>query len=50
MRYLGKELGLYPKNKEDEAYADALMGFLTDFVAEGRLVFHGKCFTASYYT
>jgi len=49
LRYLGKQFGLYPENPEDEAHADALMGFLTDFVAEGRLVFHPKCFTASYY-
>ncbi len=50
MKYLGKELGLYPATKQDEAHGDALMAFLTDFVAEGRLVFHGRCFTESYYT
>ena len=50
MKYLGKELGLYPTTWQDEAHADALIAFLTDFVAEGRLVFHGRCFTESYYT
>ena len=49
MRYLGKEFGFYPTNDEDEAHADALMALVTDFIAEGRLVFHAKCFTASYY-
>ena len=50
MRYLGKKLGLYPKTEEQEAQADALMSFVTDVVAEGRLVFHARCFTESYYT
>ena len=49
MRYLGKLFDLYPA-PEFEWQSDALMGFLTDFVAEGRLVFHAKCFTASYFT
>ena len=50
MRYLGKEFGLFPKTKEHEAHADSIMGFVTDFIAEGRLVFHARCFTESYYT
>ena len=50
MRYLGKKFQYYPKNEEDEAHADALMSFVTDFIAEGRLVFHARCFTESYYT
>lgn len=50
MRYLGKLYGLYPDGPEAEAHADCLMSFVTDFIAEGRLVFHPKCFTASYYT
>ena len=50
MKYLGKELGLYPATKQDEAHGDALMAFLTDFIAEGRLVFHSRCFTESYHT
>jgi len=49
MRYLGKQFGLYPKSGEDEAHADAVMELATDFIAEGRLVFHPKCFIASYY-
>ena len=50
MRYLGKKFNFYPKNEEDEAHADALMSFVTDYIAEGRLVFHARCFTESYYT
>lgn len=50
MRYLGKKLGLYPKTEEHEAHADALMSFVTDVVAEGRLVFHARCFTESFFT
>eukprot|EP01102_Stenamoeba_stenopodia_P007443 TRINITY_DN2082_c0_g3_i1.p1 TRINITY_DN2082_c0_g3~~TRINITY_DN2082_c0_g3_i1.p1 ORF type:complete len:265 (+),score=57.66 TRINITY_DN2082_c0_g3_i1:26-796(+) len=49
LRYLGKQLGLYPKNSEDEAHADSVMELVSDFITEGRLVFHPKCFTASYY-
>jgi glutathione S-transferase len=49
VRFLGKEFGLYPSTKEGEAHADALNSFVTDFVAEGRLVFHPKCFTMSYF-
>lgn len=49
LKYLGKEFGFYPTCAEDEAHADSLMAFVTDFVAEGRLVFHSKCFTQSYY-
>ena len=49
MKYLGKEFGLYPRTREDEAHADQMIAFVTDFVAEGRLVFHSKCFTMSYY-
>ena len=35
MKYLGKELGLYPTNKTDEAHADSFQGFITDLIAEG---------------
>ena len=50
MKYLGKEFGLYPtKGAEDEAHADALMALVTDFIGEGRLVFHAKEFTMSYF-
>ncbi len=50
MKYLGKLFGYFPKGDIDQAHADALMSFVTDFVAEGRLVFHARCFTESYYT
>lgn len=49
VRFLGKQYGLYPSKWEDEAHCDSLMSFLTDFVAEGRLVFHAMGFTTSYY-
>jgi glutathione S-transferase len=49
LRYLGKKFGMFPETEEMEAHADALMSFLTDFIAEGRLVFHPVCFTMSYY-
>ena len=50
VKYLGKEFGFYPSNKADEAHAEALIGFVTDVIAEGRLVFHAHRFTDSYYT
>lgn len=50
MRYLGKHFGLFPTTWQDEAHADALQEFVVDFFAEGRLVFHGRCFTESYLT
>lgn len=50
MKYLGKSFNLYPTNEESKAHAESLMAFVTDFVAEGRLVFHAKCFTESYFT
>mmetsp|Transcript_6318 Transcript_6318/g.10575 ORF Transcript_6318/g.10575 Transcript_6318/m.10575 type:complete len:270 (+) Transcript_6318:55-864(+) len=50
MKFLGQELGLYPTTKEDIAHADSLGAFVTDFIAEGRLVFHARCFTESYYS
>lgn len=49
MKFLGKEFGFYPTDVQGEAHADSLMAFVTDFVAEGRLVFHPKCFTMSYF-
>ena len=48
MKLLGKEFGYYPDDARDEAHADSMMAFVTDFVAEGRLVFHSKKFTAGY--
>jgi len=49
MRFLGTRLDLGPKTEVDQVHADSVMSFLTDFIAEGRLVFHPKCFTQSYY-
>ncbi|KAK3610950.1 hypothetical protein CHS0354_038999 [Potamilus streckersoni] len=49
-RYLGKEFGLYPENAEDEAHADQVNLTIHDYIAEGRLAFHGMNHTASYYT
>jgi glutathione S-transferase len=49
VKYLGQEFGLYPTNKADEAHAESLEAFVTDFICEGRLVFHAKQFTKSYY-
>ena len=49
MKYLGKEFGLYPTTREDEAHADSLLNTLTDCICEGRLVFHSKAFCQSYY-
>ena len=49
MKFLGGKFGLTPKSEVDQVHADSVMAFLTDFIAEGRLVFHPKCFTQSYY-
>ena len=49
MKYLGKKFGFYPSSEEDEFHGDALMAFLTDFIAEGRLVFHPKNFNLTYF-
>jgi glutathione S-transferase len=49
LRFLGTRLGLAPRTEVDQVHADSVMSFLTDFIAEGRLVFHPKCFTQSYY-
>lgn len=49
MKYLGKEFGFYPMTPQDEAHADSLLNTVTDCICEGRLVFHSKCFTMSYY-
>ena len=47
---MGRKFNLYPKNEEDEAHADQIMEHITDFIAEGRLVFHPVNFQASYHT
>ena len=49
MRYVGREVGLFPETPEDAAHADAVIEVITDFMTEGRLVFHPKCFTTTYY-
>jgi len=49
VKYLVKEFGFYSSNKADEAHAEALFGFVTDVIAEVRLVFHAHRFTESYY-
>ena len=48
VKFLGKQFGYCPDNAIDEAHADSLNAPVTDFVAEGRLVFHSKGFTQSY--
>ncbi|CAM9876603.1 unnamed protein product [Lampetra planeri] len=49
-RYLGRRLGLWPQSEEDEWHADQVNATIHDFIAEGRLAFHGKDFHASYFT
>jgi len=49
-KFLGKEFGLYPENAIDEVKAEQINITIHDFIAEGRLAFHGKDFLASYYT
>ncbi len=50
MTFLGKKFGLYPATDEDEAHANSVLATITDLITEGRLVFHSKHFTDSYYT
>jgi glutathione S-transferase len=47
--YLGKKFDMYPTNEEDEARANSINATVTDLITEGRLVFHSKHFTESYY-
>lgn len=41
-RYLGEEFGLYPESLEDKIHAEQISQCCHDFIAEGRLSFHGK--------
>lgn len=47
-RYLGKKHGLYPTKETDEWHADQLNATVHDYIAEGRLAFHGKKWAGSY--
>ncbi|XP_045168606.2 uncharacterized protein LOC123531584 isoform X2 [Mercenaria mercenaria] len=40
-RYLGEELGLYPATLEDKLHAEQINQCCHDYIAEGRLAFHG---------
>ncbi|XP_064633372.1 glutathione S-transferase P 2-like [Lineus longissimus] len=48
-RYLGKEYGYWPEKEEDHWHAEQVNATIHDFIAEGRLVFHGVGFVKSYY-
>lgn len=47
--YLGKEFGLYPEQKEDRLHAEQISLCCHDYIAEGRLAFHGVYPVASYF-
>ncbi|XP_021348408.1 glutathione S-transferase P-like [Mizuhopecten yessoensis] len=48
-KYLGKKFGLYPDNEVDEWHADQINTTIHDYIAEGRLCFHGINPTMTYY-
>ncbi|PVD30114.1 hypothetical protein C0Q70_09376 [Pomacea canaliculata] len=48
-KYLGKKYGLYPTNEVDEWHAEQVNATIHDYIGEGRLAFHGKNWTASYF-
>ncbi|XP_013395749.1 glutathione S-transferase [Lingula anatina] len=49
--YLGKKFGLYPDGGEEEEYHARQFNLtIHDFIADGRLAFHGRNHTESYYT
>ncbi|CAH1246668.1 GSTP1 [Branchiostoma lanceolatum] len=48
--YLGKQFGLWPESEEDQWHAQQLNNTIHDFIAEGRLAFHGRNNVESYYT
>ncbi|XP_035669728.1 glutathione S-transferase P-like isoform X2 [Branchiostoma floridae] len=48
--YLGKQFGLWPESEEDQWRAQQLNITIHDFIAEGRLAFHGRNPVESYYT
>merc|ERR1711893_115829 len=49
-KYLGKQFGLWPETEQDAWHADQINTTIHDYIAEGRLVFHGRGFVESYYT
>ncbi|XP_060064122.1 glutathione S-transferase-like [Ylistrum balloti] len=48
-KYLGKKFGLYPDNEDDEWHADQLNATIHDYIAEGRLSFHGVNHIMTYF-
>ncbi|CAH1788919.1 unnamed protein product [Owenia fusiformis] len=48
-KYLGKKFGLYPETEEDIWHAEQVNATVHDYIAEGRLAFHGIDHTASYF-
>ncbi|CAG2239709.1 glutathione S-transferase-like isoform X1 [Mytilus edulis] len=49
-KYLGEKYGLVPDNEQDKWRADMINTELHDYLAQGRLAFHGINPTASYFT
>lgn len=49
-KYLGERYGLVPEKEEDKWHAEMINTQLHDYLAEGRLAFHGKHPQASYFT
>ncbi|XP_048754091.1 glutathione S-transferase P 1-like isoform X1 [Ostrea edulis] len=48
-KYLGEKFGLVPKSEEEKWQAEQVNATIHDFVAEGRLAFHGKRWIDSYH-
>ena len=48
-RYLGKRFGLCPASEEDQWHAEQLNHTIHDYIAEGRLAFHGLDHNMTYY-
>lgn len=48
-KYLGKKFGLFPDSEEDQLHAEQVNNAIHDYIAEGRLAFHGINHTASYF-
>ncbi|XP_062578138.1 glutathione S-transferase P-like [Saccostrea cucullata] len=48
-KYLGEQFGLVPKLEEEKLQAEQVNITIHDFVAEGRLAFHGKHWVGSYH-
>ncbi|XP_060572023.1 uncharacterized protein LOC132730183 [Ruditapes philippinarum] len=47
-RYLGEVLGIYPDTVEDKLHAEQISACCHDYIAEGRLAFHGIYPVGSY--